>query len=84
MKTLKKKNTSMHRRLGSATLSQLTFPGESNTKLPWDLFQWDNAEVCKIRTQDIHTDVRAHTLLERRRERDRGREREKEKGGGGG
>ena len=30
MKTLKKQTPTMHRKLGSATLSQLAFPGESN------------------------------------------------------
>ena len=38
---------SMHRRLGSATLSQLAFPGESNSKFPWEKPQWGNTVVTK-------------------------------------
>ena len=37
----------MHRRLGSATLSQLAFPGENNPNFPWDISQWDNTVVKK-------------------------------------
>ena len=29
-------SSSMHRRLGSATLSKLAFPGESNPNFPWE------------------------------------------------
>ena len=36
---------SMHRWLGSVTLSQPTFPGESNPNMPWKKFQWDNTVV---------------------------------------
>ena len=42
------KNTdtpSMHRRLGSTTLSQLAFPGESNPNFPWKKSQGNNAVV---------------------------------------
>ena len=37
----------MHRRLGSATLSQLVFPGESNKTFPWEKSQWDDTVVNK-------------------------------------
>ena len=37
----------MHRRLNSATLSQLAFPGESNTNFSWEKFQWENTVVKK-------------------------------------
>ena len=40
METLK--TSSMHRRLGSATLSQLASPGESNPDFPWEKSEWDN------------------------------------------
>ena len=33
--------------LGSATLSQLAFPGESNPNFPWEKSQWDNTVVKK-------------------------------------
>ena len=39
------KTPSMYRRLGSATLSQLAFCGESNPNFPWDKFHWDNTVV---------------------------------------
>ena len=32
----------MHSRLGSATLSQLAFPGESNPNFPWEKSHWNN------------------------------------------
>ena len=35
----------MHRRLGSATLSQLAFPGENNPNFPWEKSHWDNTVV---------------------------------------
>ena len=35
----------MHRRLGSATLSQLAFPGERNPNFPWEKSHWDNTVV---------------------------------------
>ena len=35
----------MHRRLGSATLSQLAFPRESNPNFPWEKSHWDNTAV---------------------------------------
>ena len=34
----------MHRRLGSATLSQLAFPGEGNPDFPWEKSHWDNVK----------------------------------------
>ena len=40
METLK--TPSLHRRLGSATLSQLAFPGEGNPNFPWEKSHWDN------------------------------------------
>ena len=36
---------SMHHRLGSATLSELAFPGESNPNFPWESPHWDNTVV---------------------------------------
>ena len=33
----------------SVTLSQLTFPGESNPAIPWEQYQWDNTVVKKRR-----------------------------------
>ena len=33
--------------LGSATLSQLAFPGENNPNFPWEKFHWDNTVVKK-------------------------------------
>ena len=36
---------SMHRRLGSATLSQLVFPGEGNLNFPREKSLWDNTVV---------------------------------------
>ena len=35
----------MHRRLGSATLSQLAFHGESKPIFPWEKSHWDNTVV---------------------------------------
>ena len=40
--------SSMHHRLGSATLSHLPFPKESNLNLPWNKSQWNNT-VVKIK-----------------------------------
>ena len=37
----------MHRRLGSATLSQLAFPGKGNPNFPWEKSHWDNTCVKK-------------------------------------
>ena len=34
--------SSMHGRLGSATLSQLAFPEESDPNFLWEKSQWDN------------------------------------------
>ena len=39
------KTPSMHWRLGSAALSQLAFPGESNQNFPWEKSHWDNTVV---------------------------------------
>ena len=39
------KTPAMHCRLGSATLSQLAFPGESNPNFPWE--KSPNVEQCK-------------------------------------
>ena len=47
---VKKTKNSMHRRLGSATLSQLPFIGESNPNFPWEKSQWDNT-VVKIKNE---------------------------------
>ena len=35
----------MHRRLGSATLSQTAFPREVNPNFSWDKSHWDNTVV---------------------------------------
>ena len=35
----------MHRKLGSATPSQLAFPGEGNLNFPWEKSHWDNTVV---------------------------------------
>ena len=37
-----RKTPSMHRRLGSATLSQLAFPREGNPNFLWEKSHWDN------------------------------------------
>ena len=37
----------MHRRLGSTTLSQLTFPRESDPNFPWEKSQWDNTVLTQ-------------------------------------
>ena len=37
----------MHSRLGSTTLSQLAFPGESNLNFPWEKFHLDDTVVKK-------------------------------------
>ena len=39
------KAPSMHRRLGSTTLSQLAFRGESNPNFPWEKSEWENTVV---------------------------------------
>ena len=39
------KKTSMHTRSGSATLSQLAFPGEGNPNFPWEKPHWNNTVV---------------------------------------
>ena len=44
---------SMHLRLGSATLSQLAFPGEGNLNFPWEKSHWDNAGVKKKKKRRI-------------------------------
>ena len=41
------KTPSMHSRLGSATLSQLAFPRESNLNFPWEKSHLDNTVVKK-------------------------------------
>ena len=41
------KTPSMHHRLGSATLSQLAFPRESNLNFPWEKSHLDNTVVKK-------------------------------------
>ena len=54
---------SMHSRLGSANLSQLAFPGESNPNFPWEKFHWDNkVETKKSRIQRL--DGRINGLLD--------------------
>ena len=46
---------SMHRRLGSASLSQLAFPAEGNPNFAWEKSHWDNAFVKskKQRKRDL-------------------------------
>ena len=39
------KTPSMHRRLGSVTLSQLAFPWEGNPDFPWEKSHWVNTVV---------------------------------------
>ena len=39
------KHPSMHRRVGSATLSQLAFPWESNPNFAWGKSKWGNTVV---------------------------------------
>ena len=39
------KTPNMHRRLGSATLSHLAFPGKGNPNFPWEKSHWDNTVV---------------------------------------
>ena len=39
------KTPSRHRRLGSATLSQLALPGESDPIFPWEKSHWNNTVV---------------------------------------
>ena len=39
---------SMHRKLGSATLSQLAFPGKSNPNFSWEKSYWDNTVEKKF------------------------------------
>ena len=46
--TNKEKAPSMYRRLGSAALSLLAFPGESKPEFPMGKFQWDNTAVKKV------------------------------------
>ena len=41
------KTPSVHRRFGSATLSQLAFPEEGNPHSPWEKSHWDNIVVKK-------------------------------------
>ena len=41
----------MYRRLGSATLSQLAFPGEGNTNFPWKKSYWDNTVVKRLKME---------------------------------
>ena len=41
------KTPSMHPRLGSATLSQLAFPGEGNPNFRWEKSHWHNTVVKK-------------------------------------
>ena len=37
----------MHCNLGSATRSQLAFPGERNPNFPWEKIQWDSTVAVK-------------------------------------
>ena len=42
------KTPSMHPTLGSATLSQLAFPGEGNPDFLWEKSHWDNTVIMGI------------------------------------
>ena len=41
----------MHRRLGSATLSQLAFPRKGNPNFPWEKSFWDNTVVISKKSK---------------------------------
>ena len=43
----------MHRRLGSAALSQLAFPEEGNPNFAWEKSHWDNTVVKKKKSSYI-------------------------------
>ena len=43
---------SMHRKLCSATLSQLAFPWEGNPNFPWEKFHWDTI-VIKTKSEKV-------------------------------
>ena len=51
MQTLKH-TACIHRKLGSATLSQLAFPGKSNPNFPWEKPQRENTAVKKERIKE--------------------------------
>ena len=42
----------MYRQLGSATLSQLAFPWESNPNFSWETCKWDNTVVIKKKLKE--------------------------------
>ena len=46
----------MHRRLGSADLSQLAFPGESNPNFSCKKSQWDNTVVLTLKKKEQKAD----------------------------
>ena len=50
----------MHRRSGSATLSQLAFPGEGKSNFPGEKCHWDNTAVKSegLVVDYIHTNTR--------------------------
>ena len=53
----------MHRRLGSVTLSQLAFPGESNLNFSWENSNWDNTVVKKKKKKHIQTGACLHIRI---------------------
>ena len=61
MNTLKK--NSMQRMLGSATLSQLAFPEESNPIFPWEKSYWDNTVVKRLNKETNNNDKKTFRLL---------------------
>ena len=69
METLK--TASMHRKLGSTTLSQLAFSGEGNPNFPREKSHWDNTAVKskndlkkkKKRTDHVFLGVKTNDLL---------------------
>ena len=51
----------MHPRTGSATLSQLAFPGESNLNFPWEKSHWDNTVVkSKVKSESKKSKRKSH------------------------
>ena len=58
-KTLNTKTPSMHPRLGSATLSQLAFPGEKQSNFPWE--KSNCIDSCKIKLENKN--IRVNVLV---------------------
>ena len=63
------KTPSMHRRLGSATLSQQDFPGENNPNIPWEKSQWyktvtERERDGRFESSQPDYDIRAENKLQ--------------------